>query len=74
MSRSRKKVPVDHIAYITRGAVRKWKSESNRRIRRIDGDIPPGAIYKRLGVDVYFSPHDGKQWVHNEYAEKAKRK
>lgn len=59
MSRSRKKYPIMWLCGSS-AAMKKWKKESNKRIRHCD-DVPSGKHYKKIN-DIWSSPSDGKIW------------
>lgn len=56
MSRSRKK---PYVGYGEGKAIKIWKRESNRTIRRTNTDQNISKIYKKI-TDVWDSPRDGK--------------
>lgn len=58
MSRSRKK-PFGSICCVSRRAMKDWRTQNNRTMRRNEDDLPDGNHYKRIN-DVWNSPSDGK--------------
>jgi hypothetical protein len=63
MSRSYKKNNKGWVCSCNNGAMKEWKSQMNRNLRKIpiDEEIGNGAIYKRRS-EIWASPSDGKCW------------
>lgn len=58
MSRSKKK-PYIHNCCVTSTAVKQWKKECNKKVRRMSLDEDIDKVYKKLS-DPWLSPGDGK--------------
>ncbi len=59
MSRSKKKNPILPVCFVSYGAMKKWKKECNRKLRRnydLKEDIDK--TYKKIN-DIWNSPSDG---------------
>lgn len=58
MSRSKKKYPYGWLCSNS-SAMKKWKNQNDRSIRRLNVEIPSGNHYKKM-KDIWVSPSDGK--------------
>lgn len=65
MSRSYKKNPAGSVCHCTAGVMKQWKVKANRKLRRLDVDIPNGRGYRKI-EDVWGSPSDGKTWFEDD--------
>jgi hypothetical protein len=45
--------------------MKQWKVKANRKLRRLDVDIPNGRGYRKI-EDVWGSPSDGKTWFEDD--------
>lgn len=74
MSRSYKKEPFGWVCHTSAGAMKDWKKEQNRKIRRDSlEEIPEGNHYHRKS-EIWVSPSDGKMYIDKSWQEKAMRK
>lgn len=64
MSRSHRKNPYGNVCQSDNGAMKEWKKQSNRKLRRlaIDDNSPNGNHYRRIN-DIWSSPSDGKTYI-----------
>jgi hypothetical protein len=59
MSRSKKKNPFVDFACAGRHAMKKWKKQQNRKIRRMSNYLYSGSYYRKVN-NAWDAPNDGK--------------
>ena len=65
MSRSYNKNPGGPVCQSDAGVMKQWKVKANRKLRRLDVEIPNGKSYRKI-EDVWGSPSDGKTWFEDD--------